>query len=474
MTGRRFFISYRRDDTRWQAERVYAAIERAAGPGSVFMDIAGIAPGVDFDAELNRQLAGCEVMLALIGARWLDARNADGSPRLFDEDDFVRREIATGLARDVRVVPVLFDGAPPPPAERLPDDIRPLASRQALEIDVDRFDTDMARLLRGLGVGPRRTGQLGVGAFSATLALAAGIGGYALIAPGPACSAESAAFSWRLVEADPKIETLDRFLDLCPKSAEAELAEALRSDLIRNFQAQSARLADAERRIAELTAAARSLAPDDPRVRELVQAAARPAEELAFAGARAGSPSDLRRFLEIYPDGRHAEEAAALLDARVAERAEIERILRRFGYLERAGGDALAAAGEMFEANGAPAPADLGPATLALLREIVQATPVVGEVASSDEPRWPVGTELRANEVLETGDGSIQLALKDGTSLTVAPRSRLALDRYVTAPLDEAVRVRLREGALRFLPRQGAEPGKIEVKTPLATIGVRG
>jgi hypothetical protein len=64
-------------------------------------------------------------LVALIGPDWLDARGDDGSRRLYDAADFVRREIALALDRGKTVIPVLFDDTPMPPRQRLPE---PLAA----------------------------------------------------------------------------------------------------------------------------------------------------------------------------------------------------------------------------------------------------------------------------------------------------------------------------------------------------------
>ena len=42
------FISYRRDDSEGEAGRLFDDLTRAFGNDSVFMDVVGIKPGVDF------------------------------------------------------------------------------------------------------------------------------------------------------------------------------------------------------------------------------------------------------------------------------------------------------------------------------------------------------------------------------------------------------------------------------------------
>src|SRR5262245_54500109 len=116
------FISYRREDAAGYAGRLRESLERRLGAARVFRDVDTIQPGQDFVKAIEARLADCKVMLVIIGREWLDARNAAGARRLDDPFDFVRLEVAAGLARvDVLVVPVLVEEAPMPTAAQLPD-----------------------------------------------------------------------------------------------------------------------------------------------------------------------------------------------------------------------------------------------------------------------------------------------------------------------------------------------------------------
>src|SRR5262249_21168504 len=91
---------------------------------------------------LNTQVAGCDVLLAVIGPNWLRAKNEAGQRRLDNPEDYVRLEIAAALARKIRVVPVLVDGARIPKADELPDDLKPLVRRTAIEVRNALFGRD--------------------------------------------------------------------------------------------------------------------------------------------------------------------------------------------------------------------------------------------------------------------------------------------------------------------------------------------
>lgn len=140
------FISYRREDAAAAAGRLFDHLVARLGRDQVFMDVDGLEPGMDFHEVLNARVSACDALIAVIGRDWLDARDGDGRRRLDEPDDFVRIEVAAGLDRNVRVIPVLVDGARMPRAEELPEALKPLARRNAAEISHMRFSADVERL----------------------------------------------------------------------------------------------------------------------------------------------------------------------------------------------------------------------------------------------------------------------------------------------------------------------------------------
>jgi hypothetical protein len=145
------FISYRRDEAKWQAREIYGALKQELPPDHVFMDTETMPIGIDFPEYLEAWVDQCDIMLALIGPGWAEAIDPKtGKRRLEDPNDFVRIEVRRGLARGIPVVPILLDGAQLPDAARLPDDLRPLVRRNAEFIDLRTVDTDVERLIRRL------------------------------------------------------------------------------------------------------------------------------------------------------------------------------------------------------------------------------------------------------------------------------------------------------------------------------------
>jgi hypothetical protein len=192
----KIFISYRREDSQWPADKIYAAIKpRVADPkNDVFIDVDNIPLGVNFADHLDGRVAQCDVMLALIGRAWLDVKNPKtGARRIEDPEDFVRIEIASALKRGKRVVPVLLDGAQVPAAADLPADLKPLALCNGVEVRRLSFDADAANLFDRLGLSGKAKAQTTLALIAIAL-VAAGLGAWLWIAnPG----------GWRTLKGPP-------------------------------------------------------------------------------------------------------------------------------------------------------------------------------------------------------------------------------------------------------------------------------
>lgn len=157
------FISYRRDDSAGYAGRLYDRLIPHFGADRVFMDVEGIELGTDFVAAIEEAVGSCRVLIVIIGDEWLKTADALGRRRLDDPHDFIRLETATALKRGIRVVPVLVGGALMPRADDLPEELKPLARRQAIEISHKQWDATTAELIRAL------EGILSSGAASASV-----------------------------------------------------------------------------------------------------------------------------------------------------------------------------------------------------------------------------------------------------------------------------------------------------------------
>jgi hypothetical protein len=162
------FLCYRRDDSAAFAGRVQDRLAQEFGRELLFMDVDAIPLGMNFVTALHEAVAKCEVLLAVIGPNWLEARDEAGARRLDDPNDFVRIEIGAALQRNIPVIPILLDGAKVPKANQLPEDLKELARRNALDVRHGSFHSDLDKLVRGLkaqldqdDVANRRAEQVG-------------------------------------------------------------------------------------------------------------------------------------------------------------------------------------------------------------------------------------------------------------------------------------------------------------------------
>ena len=152
MTGARgtptkVFISYRHDDSAPYAGRIHDRVADALGRENLVKDVDSF--GLDFAEAIRAAVSSCDVLLAIIGPDWLTISGRVHS-WLNDPDDSVRIEIETAFACNVRVVPVLVDGAELPAREDLPESLQPLLQRRALRLSHDEFNLETQNLLDDL------------------------------------------------------------------------------------------------------------------------------------------------------------------------------------------------------------------------------------------------------------------------------------------------------------------------------------
>jgi hypothetical protein len=150
------FINYRSADCHSYGALLYAELSRRFGTELVFLDNESIPAGSDFVADLLQRVRGAWIVLALIGPDWLTAADEQGSRRLDDPTDWIRRELAEAFAVGGRVIPVLVDGAPMPVESQLPPDIASLGRCQFRRLRYREAGSDIARLIADLtAVEPR-------------------------------------------------------------------------------------------------------------------------------------------------------------------------------------------------------------------------------------------------------------------------------------------------------------------------------
>ena len=150
------------------------------GEDHVFMDVeGGIAPGLDWAQTIDRAVASSDLFLAVIGDTWL----AELKRRIDDDHDFMRHELETALSRNMRLIPVLVEGAKLPPEDELPPSLVALRKREVYEIKTQRWRYERQAFLRAVdrALGVKRPPALATASRRPSWMIA-GLGGAALVA----------------------------------------------------------------------------------------------------------------------------------------------------------------------------------------------------------------------------------------------------------------------------------------------------
>jgi hypothetical protein len=143
------YISYRRED-RSDAGRLYDRLTAAFGSQNIFIDVVAIAPGSDFADSIVQEIRYADVVLVLIGPEWSTLKDPHGRRRIDDPRDFIGLEVATALASDKPVIPVLINNARMPKAVELPEQLRDLSMRNAAVLGYETFRRDVEVLIEGI------------------------------------------------------------------------------------------------------------------------------------------------------------------------------------------------------------------------------------------------------------------------------------------------------------------------------------
>lgn len=137
----KIFISYRRDDCHDFVERIHDHLVRELKGHYIFLDVEhnAIPPGQHYGVYLEKLVQESDVLLAMIGDKWLDIRDPNtGERRLNSPEDFVRIEIETGLKSKTVVIPVIASHigkkSPIPPQEELPVSMQGLLDIQVIPV----------------------------------------------------------------------------------------------------------------------------------------------------------------------------------------------------------------------------------------------------------------------------------------------------------------------------------------------------
>ncbi|NEA32806.1 toll/interleukin-1 receptor domain-containing protein [Streptomyces sp. SID13031] len=160
-TSASIFINYRSSDEHVAAVLLDNTLSARFGEQNVFLDSKSMAPGTPFDEALRTAVRDCDVLLVVIGSRWLTSADEHGRRLIDHRGDWVRLEIVEAERAGKHVVPVLVGDVPPLAKVALPAAIRSLAGKQFLRLRPRDGRADLDQIVaRTRTLAPRLDGFL--------------------------------------------------------------------------------------------------------------------------------------------------------------------------------------------------------------------------------------------------------------------------------------------------------------------------
>jgi SIR2-like domain/TIR domain len=146
----RVFINYRHEDTWGEAQLLYDRLANRFGSENVFLDTRNLQPGMKWLEEIKSHRASCDVLLSLIGPRWMSIMKTRAQAAVVQPtEDYVRFEIEYALRRDsgIYVIPVLVGDGVLFTAGTLPRSLQVLTTIEVEQVRPKRFEEDLAHLI---------------------------------------------------------------------------------------------------------------------------------------------------------------------------------------------------------------------------------------------------------------------------------------------------------------------------------------
>src|SRR5262249_61476737 len=113
----------------------------------VFIDVSEIIAGSEFPDKLKRELTDSDLMIVVMGIRWIDLLKEKSKSV---ERDFVRVEIEIAISNKIPIIPLLTGAASMPKEYELPDSIKALSNIHAISFKSDAVDHSINQLLNGI------------------------------------------------------------------------------------------------------------------------------------------------------------------------------------------------------------------------------------------------------------------------------------------------------------------------------------
>jgi hypothetical protein len=146
----RIFVCYRREDTFHITGRLGDRLRARYGADNVFVDVNSNEAGVEYQRTTLAALRASDIVLVVIGDRWLGGRGFFPARRggIHSPQSLARAEIEAALQARIPIVPVLVDGARMPGVRQLPVSIAGLSGIHARRLDAgEDFDHHTRRLI---------------------------------------------------------------------------------------------------------------------------------------------------------------------------------------------------------------------------------------------------------------------------------------------------------------------------------------
>jgi hypothetical protein len=108
------FISYRREESAYVADRISEEIRQRFGRDSVFLDVDNIPYGIDFRTHIIEASERTDLLIVIIGNNWINMFGRYGAINTDKTKDFVLIEIEMALKKKIPIIPVLIEDATMP------------------------------------------------------------------------------------------------------------------------------------------------------------------------------------------------------------------------------------------------------------------------------------------------------------------------------------------------------------------------
>ncbi len=142
----RIYISHQRNDASYAAKALYQALKNHYGRKCIFPKLDSMHAGKVLNPQVDQMAAKCEIMLLLIGDRFLspDTRTQSAVGGL---NDLVATAIRSTVRSNIPILPVLIGDVEMPTEELLPVECKQLVSNVPVRFQSNRnFREDVEKL----------------------------------------------------------------------------------------------------------------------------------------------------------------------------------------------------------------------------------------------------------------------------------------------------------------------------------------